>query len=132
MPESCQGRIPKIEPQAGGVAMRKIPTASAPRAGHKKFRLRLSREVLRHASSGPTAVSNNKSNANGTATLLKNGGPTVILCPCTHSERTGNSVPHSTVKQISRNSQLLNRKLDSREISDSRRCSVFRCSRFFA
>src|ERR1051326_6273650 len=121
---SSHGLMPKGPPQAGGVATRNIPTPSAPTLGHRKFLLRLSREDLRQASKGPTAVRNKRINANGTVTLLKKGGPTVILCPCTHSESIGNRVPHRATKKISRNKTLLNKKLDSREISDSNRCSV--------
>src|SRR5512138_3382921 len=105
-------------------------TTTAPTNGHMKLRRRLSTEVLRHASSGPTAVSSNKSRATGTFTLLKNGGPTVTFVPCTHSERMGNSVPQSTVKQASSKSRLLNRKLDSRDTRDSSLCSLFRCDLF--
>jgi len=57
------------------------PTATEPMAGSRKFRFRLSTEVLRQASSGPTAVSSMSNNATGTATRLKKGGPTVTLCP---------------------------------------------------
>ena len=39
-------------------------------------------------------------------------------------------MPHNTVKQASSNSRLLNRKLDSREISDSSLCSLRRCDLF--
>ncbi len=39
-------------------------------------------------------------------------------------------MPQSTVKQASSNSRLLNRKLDSREISDSSLCSLRRCDLF--
>ena len=46
------------------------PTAKPPIVGHKKLRFRLSVDVLRQASSGPTAVSNKRSKATGTATLL--------------------------------------------------------------
>src|SRR5204862_3028116 len=106
--------------------------ASAPSGGHRKLRCRLSTEVLRHASSGPTAVSSKSSNASGTFTRLKNGGPTVTLFPCTHSDSTGNSVPHNTVKQATSRSKLLNKKLDSREINDSSLCSLRKCERFFA
>src|SRR5947209_6373486 len=120
---SFQGRIPTTISTA--------PTAIAPNAGHRKLRLRLSMEVLRHASNGPTAVSSKSSNATGTLTRLKNGGPTVTLFPWTHSDRTGNSVPHNTVKQATSRSRLLNRKLDSRETSDSSLCSLRRCERFF-
>src|SRR6266849_9755343 len=119
---SFQGRIPTTISTA--------PTAIAPNAGHRKLRLRLSMEVLRHASNGPTAVSSKSSNATGTLTRLKNGGPTVTLFPWTHSDRTGNSVPHNTVKQATRSRRLLNRKLDSREISDSSLCSLRRCDLF--
>src|ERR1700730_18018910 len=42
----------------------------------------------------------------------------------------GNNVPHSTVKQATSNRRLLNRKLDSREASDSNRCSLRKWERF--
>src|SRR5664279_1872938 len=74
-------------------------------------------------------VKNIRNNPIGTFTRLKNGGPTVTLLPVTHSDSTGNSVPHSTAKQATSSTRLLNRKLDSREISESRRCSLFRVSR---
>src|SRR5208337_2069395 len=41
----------------------------------------------------------------------------------------GKNVPHSMVKQTTSNSRLLNRKLDSRETSDSSLCSLLRWSR---
>src|SRR5258707_3663874 len=107
---SSQGRKPNGAPQEAGTTTRIIPAARAPTVGHRKFRRRLSKDVLRHASNGPTAVRNNKSSAKGTITLLKKGGPTVILWPWIHSESTGNSVPHSATKQISKNKTLLNRK----------------------
>src|ERR1700733_13732812 len=65
----------------------------------------------------------------GTLTRLKNGGPTVTFEPVTHSDSTGNSVPHSTAKHDTSSTRLLNRKLDSREISDSSRSSLFSVSR---
>ena len=102
------------------------PTATEPIVGNRKLRFRLSIDVLRHASSGPTAVSSISSSATGTATRLKKGGPTVTLWPCTHSERMGKNVPQSTVKQRISSRRLLNRKLDSRETSDSSLCSLFR------
>src|SRR5580704_13715892 len=111
-------------------ATSRAPVARAPIAGHRKFRFKLSTDVRRQASSGPTAVSRRSSNATGMFTRLKNGGPTVTLVPCTHSESTGNSVPHRTVKHATSRSRLLNRKLDSRETSDSSRFSLRRCSRF--
>src|SRR5437762_13569993 len=99
---------------------------AASSAGMPKLRFKLSSEVLRQASKGPTAVSSRRKIAMGTFTRLKNGGPTVTLLPCTHSERIGKSVPHKTVKQETRNRRLLNKKLDSRETSDSKRCSLLR------
>src|ERR1039458_6753335 len=106
------------------------PTATEPMAGKRKLRFRLSTDVLRQASSGPTAVSSSRRSATGMATRLKNGGPTVTLCPWTHSERMGKNVPHRMVKQTTRRSRLLNRKLDSREASDSSLCSLLRWDRF--
>src|SRR5438445_2694506 len=99
-------------------------------AGNVKLRFRLSVDVLRQANSGPKPVSNNSSMAMGILTRLKNGGPTVIFVPWTASESTGKSVPHSTVKHDTSSSKLLNRKLDSRETSDSNLCSLLRCERF--
>ena len=55
----------------------------------------------------------------GTFTLLKKGGPTLILLRVNHSESTGKSVPHRTAKQAASSTRLLNRKLDSRETSES-------------
>src|ERR1700723_412172 len=96
-----------------------IPASTPPANGHVKLRFSASKDVLRQASSGPTPVSNSKKSAIGTLTLLKKGAPTLILLPCTHSESTGKSVPHSTAKQAARRMRLLNRKLDSRETSES-------------
>src|SRR5271154_4866094 len=90
----------------------------------------LAQLVLRQARTGPTAVRKSKNNPIGMFTLLKNGGPTVTLCPCTQSLSTGNSVPHKTAKHETSKTKLLKRKLDSREISDSSRFSLFRWSRF--
>src|SRR6201986_646638 len=97
--------------------------------GHTKFRFTRSSVVCRHASSGPTPVRNTKKIPMGTLTRLKKGGPTVTFEPVTHSDSTGNSVPHSTAKHETSSTWLLNRKLDSREISDSIRCSLFSFSR---
>src|SRR5437879_13348254 len=88
---SFHGRMPN--------AVSNRAVASAPIAGHRKLRLILSTEVLRQASSGPIAVNSNNSRANGTFTRLKDGGPTVTLVPCTHSESTGKRVPQSPVKR---------------------------------
>src|SRR5262245_40312747 len=71
------------------------PAASASPLGHKKLRFKLSVEVLRHASSGPTPVRNNSSSPRGIFTLLKNGAPTLMRDPVNHSENTGKSVPDS-------------------------------------
>src|ERR1700756_464120 len=128
---SFQGLSPKMDPQLWGVTIRKMATASAPTDGHMKLRFRLSSEVLPQASNGPTAVRISNSRATGMFTRLKNGGPTVTLVPCTHSESTGNKVPHSTVKHATSRSRLLNRKLDSRETSDSSLCSLRRADLFF-
>src|SRR5271155_1939090 len=43
----------------------------------------------------------------------------------------GKNVPHKMVKQSVSKRRLLNRKLDSRETSDSSLCSLWRCDRFF-
>src|SRR5580658_2180587 len=42
----------------------------------------------------------------------------------------GKNVPHNMVKQTVSKRRLLNRKLDSRETSDSSLCSLLRCERF--
>src|ERR1019366_4109216 len=47
-----------------------------------------------------------------------------------NSDRIGKNVPHNIVKQTTSKRRLLNRKLDSRETSDSSLCSLFRCDRF--
>src|SRR5437016_4263108 len=49
--------------------------------GIVKLRFRLAHDVLRHASNGPTPVSSSRKSAIGMFTRLKNGGPTVTLCP---------------------------------------------------
>src|SRR3974390_1408143 len=113
-----------MPPVISAIAVNKPSTV-----GHRRLRFRLSDEVLRHASSGPTPVRNTRNNPIGTLTRLKNGGPTVTFDPVTHSDSTGNSVPHSTAKHATSSTRLLNRKLDSREISDSTRCSLLSVSR---
>ena len=52
-------------------------------------------------------------------TLLKNGAPTLIRDPDTHSENTGNNVPDKTATQETSSTRLLNKKLDSRETIES-------------
>src|SRR5215475_9259849 len=98
------------------------PTVS----GQPKFRFRLSAEVFLHASSGPTPVRNRIASPMGIITLLKNGAPTLMRLFVNHSENTGNKVPESTAMHATRNSKLLKRKLDSREIIESSMFSVFR------
>src|SRR5580698_11482200 len=102
------------------------PTRMPPPSGHAKLRFSESYDVLRHASSGPTPVSSSKNSAIGTITLLKKGGPTLILLPVNHSLSTGKSVPHSTAKHAASKIKLLKRKLDSRDTSESRRLSLCR------
>src|ERR1700683_1222128 len=102
------------------------PARSPPSRGHAKFRFKASKEVFRHASKGPTPVNNKRNSAMGIFTLLKNGGPTLILLPTTHSERTGKSVPHNTAKHAANKIKLLNRKLDSRDTSESSGLSLRR------
>ena len=55
----------------------------------------------------------------GIFTVLKNGAPTLIFEPRTASESTGKSVPEITATQATSRIRLLNRKLDSRETSES-------------
>src|SRR5271166_2631651 len=106
-----------------------IAVSSASVVGMTKLRRTRSSDVWRHASSGPTPVSSTRNNPMGTFTRLKNGGPTVTFDPVTHSESTGNSVPHSTAKHATNSTRLLNRKLDSRETSDSSLFSLFNSPR---
>src|SRR5271165_128140 len=99
-----------------------IPTSR----GHPKFLFKLSLEVLRHASNGPTPVRNNIASPTGIITLLKNGAPTLIREPENHSEKTGNRVPERTAVHATKNSRLLNRKLDSRDTIESNWFSLLR------
>jgi hypothetical protein len=64
-------------------------------------------------------VSARSSRPSGTFTLLKKGGPTVILVPRTASERIGKSVPQRTEKAIPMKIRLLNRNAASRLTIDS-------------
>src|SRR5215469_9550329 len=48
-------------------------------AGMVKLRFTLANDVLPQASNGPTAVRNTRTNPIGIVTLLKKGGPTLIL-----------------------------------------------------
>src|SRR5215475_4370644 len=96
-----------------------MPDANPMIAGKPKLRFRLSVDVFRHASSGPTPVRNNKINPSGMFTLSKNGFPTLIRDPESHSEKTGNNVPDKTAMHETSRIRLLNRKLDSRETIES-------------
>src|SRR5580704_5330503 len=109
--------------------IRAMAVNTAIMTGQRKLRLTRSKEVVRQASSGPMPVSRIRKIAIGTLTRLKNGGPTVTFDPVTASDSTGNSVPQSTAKHETSRTRLLNRKLDSRETSDSSRCSLFKVSR---
>src|SRR5215472_15862594 len=106
-----------------------IAATTASTVGTRKFRFRLSSDVCRHASKGPTPVRNTRNSPIGTFTRLKKGGPTVTLLPVTHSDSTANSVPQSTAKHDTSSTRLLNRKPDSRETSESSRCSLRSVSR---
>src|ERR1700688_3687812 len=95
------------------------PAMRSLNSGQPKLRFRLSSEVLRHASSGPTPVRNKSNKPMGIFTLLKNGVPTLMRSPVNHSEKTGNSVPDRTATQDTSKIKLLKRKLDSRETMES-------------
>src|SRR5579864_7404430 len=94
------------------------PESRPTTTGQPKLRFRLSPEVLRHASNGPTPVRNRIASPTGIMILLKNGAPTLMRDPESPSEMTGNNVPERTAMQATRKSRLLNRKLDSREIME--------------
>src|ERR1035437_900775 len=93
--------------------------------GHWKLRRRLSAEVRRQANSGPTPVRNSRNSPMGTISRLYQSASSEILSPEMASLITGNSVPHSTAKQLANRIRLLNRKLDSREITLSSCASLF-------
>src|SRR3984957_12199354 len=109
--------------------MSTIPVVTIAAPGRMKLLRMLLNEALRHANSGPMPVRNKRNKPIGSATRLKKGAPTVTLLPCTYSEMMGNSVPHRIVKQAASSTRLLNRKLDSRDTSDSSLCSDLRWSR---
>src|SRR5208283_2646911 len=94
--------------------------------GHWKLRRRLSVEVLRHENSGPTPVRNSKNRPIGTIRRLYHAESSEIWSPENVAEITGNSVPHSTAKQLASRIRLLNRKLDSRDTRLSSCASLFR------
>src|SRR5262249_3460099 len=94
--------------------------------GHRKFRRKLSFDVFRQASSGPTPVKNRSNMPSGIMILLKKGGPTLMRFLVIHSEKTGNNVPESTAMQATSKTRLLKRKLDSRETIESSWFSLFK------
>src|SRR5580692_2486059 len=94
--------------------------------GQVKFRFRLSIDVFRQASSGPTPVRNSSNRPIGMFTLLKNGAPTLIFEPESASDKTGKSVPERTATQETSRIRLLKRKLDSRETTASNWFSLFK------
>src|ERR1700738_740524 len=95
-------------------------------SGQPKLRFKLSVEVLRQASKGPTPVRNRSSKPMGILTLLKNGAPTLMREPESHSENTGNRVPERTAMQETSKIRLLKRKLDSRDTIESSWFSLLR------
>src|ERR1700739_2762816 len=95
------------------------PASKPAISGQPKLRFKLSVEVFRQASSGPTPVRNKSSNPMGIFTLLKNGAPTLMREPENHSENTGNRVPERTAMQETSRIKLLKRKLDSRDTIES-------------
>src|SRR5579859_113903 len=103
-----------------------VPPSKPIISGQAKFLFRLSTEVFRQARSGPTPVRKSRSKPMGMLTLLKNGAPTLILEPESHSDKTGKSVPESTAMHETRRIKLLKRKLDSRETMASSWFSLFR------
>src|SRR5712692_5830253 len=92
---------------------------SAPTNGQANWLLRFSIEALRQAMSGPTPVRNSSTRPIGVIHLLKNGGPTVMRWPVTHSDSVGNSVAVRMKKAADSRIQLLIRKANSREIQES-------------
>src|ERR1700722_7653504 len=105
---------------------RSVQPKSPAVTGPWKFRRMLSVEVFRQASSGPTPVKNSNINPRGIFTLLKKGAPTLMREPVNHSEKTGNRVPESTATQATSSTRLLNKKLDSRDTSESSWFSLFK------
>ena len=99
-------------PSATSSTATTTPTVS----GVANCRFRFDTDALRHAMSGPIPVSASSKSPSGMLTVLKNGGPTVILWPVTHSDSTGKSVPHSTAKAMPQSTRLLYRNAASRLI----------------
>src|SRR5438477_9724542 len=87
--------------------------------GTANARRRFLGEARRQAITGPTPARKSSARPRGAFTRLKNGGPTVIFTPRTHSESTGKTVPQKTANAIPTRIRLLKRKAASRERKDS-------------
>src|SRR5579863_2387780 len=107
-------------------AINAMTSANDSTPGHMKLRRRLSVDVRRHENSGPTPVRNSRNSPIGIIRRLNQGASRLIFSPDIFSEIIGNSVPHSTAKQLASRTRLLNIKLDSREITDSSSDSLLR------
>src|SRR5208283_412151 len=103
------------------------PVTTPTDAGAAKFLTRFERVALRQAISGPTPVRKISASASGPLTLLKNGGPTVILTPRTASDSTGKIVPQKTANAIPTSMRLLNRNAASRDRYDSNSAGLRNC-----
>src|SRR6266511_6359931 len=83
------------------------PTARPRATGNRNESRRLVTVDLRHASNGPTPVSNNSERPIGSIQRLKNGAPTVIRSPRTASLNVGNIVANRTKNALNSRIQLL-------------------------
>jgi hypothetical protein len=73
---------------------READRASTPApTGNANARQRFFGVARRQAMTGPTPMRKSSAIPSGAFTRLKNGGPTVIFTPRTHSEITGNTCP---------------------------------------
>ena len=106
------------ERHAAGEQHDAAPTSAEP-TGHANARHRLRGVARRQAITGPMPIRKSSAMPSGAFTRLKNGGPTVIFTPRTHSEMTGNTVPQNTAKAMPTRTRLLNRNAASREKNDS-------------
>ena len=95
-------------------AKQRTPIVMATLTGMRNCRRRFATDARRQAISGPMPVRSRSSRPSGMFTVLKNGGPTVILLPRTASLMIGKSVPHSTEKAIPTSTRLLYRNAASR------------------
>src|SRR3972149_4762675 len=95
-----------------------VTSPSAP--GKRKLRLRLASDAFRQARSGQRPITRSRASPMGTLTWLKKGAPTLMFTPRTASEIMGKIVPRKPEKAAPTRIRLLNRKLDSRETSESR------------